>query len=168
MQKNKINIIFLDVDGVLNSRAYLNNHKDPEDEIDMRAVERLAKIYRQCNCKIVLSSSSRELCGDEMKAPHSMYKYLESCLAKYGMTIMDVTPMILSNRPEEIDAWLADNKDLVKNYVSLDDDFDEEHYESFGLGGHLVKTDFFVNNESEGGLQEQHVKKAKKILKEEA
>lgn len=53
MQKNKINIIFLDVDGVLNSRAYLNNHKDPEDEIDMRAVERLAKIYRQCNCKIV-------------------------------------------------------------------------------------------------------------------
>ena len=52
MQKNKINIIFLDVDGVLNSRAYLNNHKDPEDEIDMRAVERLAKIYRQCNCKI--------------------------------------------------------------------------------------------------------------------
>lgn len=44
MQKNKINIIFLDVDGVLNSRAYLNNHKDPEDEIDMRAVERLAKI----------------------------------------------------------------------------------------------------------------------------
>lgn len=106
MQKNKINIIFLDVDGVLNSRAYLNNHKDPEDEIDMRAVERLAKIYRQCNCKIVLSSSWRELCGDEMKAPHSMYKYLESCLAKYGMTIMDVTPMILSNRPEEIDAWL--------------------------------------------------------------
>ena len=92
MQKNKINIIFLDVDGVLNSRAYLNNHKDPEDEIDMRAVERLAKIYRQCNCKIVLSSSWRELCGDEMKAPHSMYKYLESCLAKYGMTIMDVTP----------------------------------------------------------------------------
>ena len=50
----------------------------------------------------------------------------------------------------------------------MDDDFDEEHYESFGLGGHLVKTDFFVNNESEGGLQEQHVKKAKKILKEEA
>lgn len=67
MQKNKINIIFIDVDGVLNSRAYLNNHKDPEDEIDMRAVERLAKIYRQCNCKIVLSSSWRELCGDERK-----------------------------------------------------------------------------------------------------
>ena len=42
------------------------------------------------------------------------------------------------------------------------------NHESFGLGGHLVKTDFFVNNESEGGLQEQHVKKAKKILKEEA
>ena len=69
---------------------------------------------------------------------------------------------------EEIAAWLADNKDLVKNYVSLDDDFDEEHYENFGLDGHLVRTDFFVDNESDGGLQEQHVEKAKKILKEEA
>lgn len=168
MQNNTTNIIFLDVDGVLNSRAYLNNHKDPKDEIDMRAVERLAEIYRQCDCKIVLSSSWRELCGDETKAPHSMYKYLEECLAKCGMTIMDVTPMILSNRPEEIAAWLTDNKDLVKNYVSLDDDFDEEHYENFGLGGHLVRTDFFVDNESEGGLQERHVEKAKRILKEEA
>ena len=84
------------------------------------------------------------------------------------MTIMDVTPMILSNRPEEIAAWLADNKDVVKNYVSLDDDFDEEHYESFGLGGHLVRTDFFVDNESDGGLQEKHVERAKRILKEEA
>ena len=142
MQKNKINIIFLDVDGVLNSRAYLNSHKDPEDEIDMRAVERLAKIYKQCNCKIVLSSSWRELCGDETKVPHSMYKYLESCLAKYGMTIMDVTPMILSNRPEEIAAWLADNKDLVKNYVSLDDDFDEEHYEALALAAILSRRIF--------------------------
>lgn len=168
MQDNTTNIIFLDVDGVLNSRAYLNSHKDLKDEIDMQAVERLAKIYRQCDCKIVLSSSWRELCGDETKAPHSMYKYLEECLAKCGMTIMDVTPMILSNRPEEIAAWLADNKDLVKNYVSLDDDFDEEHYESFGLGGHLVRTDFFVDNESDGGLQEKHVEKAKRILKEEA
>lgn len=168
MQKNTANIIFLDVDGVLNSRAYLNNHRTPEDEIDMRAVERLAEIYRQCDCKIILSSSWRELCRNDTKVPHPMYKYLEKCLAKCGMTITDMTPMILSNRPEEIAAWLANNKNLVKNYVSLDDDFDEEHYENFGLGGHLVKTDFFVDDESKGGLQEQHVEKAKKILKEEA
>ena len=57
---------------------------------------------------------------------------------------------------------------IFSGFSSIDDDFYEEHYESFGLGGHLVQTDFFVNNESEGGLQEQHVKKAKKILKEEA
>lgn len=158
------NIIFLDVDGVLNSMAYLKG-KDIGDEIDMRAVERLAEIYKECDCRIVLSSSWRELRGSETKEPHSMYRYLEDCLGQYGMEIMDVTPVIMSNRPEEIATWLKENRSLVKNFVSLDDDFDEKHYKNFGLGGHLVRTKFYVNDEAKGGLQAEHVKKAKRILK---
>lgn len=50
------NIIFLDVDGVLNNMAYLKG-KDTGEEIDMRAVERLAEICKECDCRIVLSSS---------------------------------------------------------------------------------------------------------------
>ena len=65
------NIIFLDVDGVLNNMAYLKG-KDTGEEIDMQAVERLAEIYKECDCRIVLSSSWRELCGSETKGPHSM------------------------------------------------------------------------------------------------
>ena len=158
------NIIFLDVDGVLNNMAYLEG-KDIGEEIDMRAVERLEKIYKEYDCKIVLSSSWRELCGSEIKEPHSMYKYLEDCLGKYGMKIVDVTPVIMSNRPEEIAAWLKENDNMIKNFVSLDDDFDEKHYKNFGLGGHLVKTEFYVNDETKGGLLEEHVEKAKRILK---
>lgn len=158
------NIIFLDVDGVLNSMAYLKG-KDIGDEIDMRAVERLAEIYKECDCRIVLSSSWRELRGSETKEPHSMYRYLENCLGKFGMEIMDVTPVRMSNRPEEIAAWLEENRNLVKNFVSLDDDFDEKHYKHFGLGGHLVRTEFYVDDETKGGLQDKHVKKAKRILK---
>lgn len=158
------NIIFLDVDGVLNNMAFLKG-KDIGEEIDMRAVERLAEIYKECDCRIVLSSSWRELCGSETKEPHSMYRYLEDCLGKYGMEIMDVTPVIMSNRPEEIAAWLEENRSLVKNFVSLDDDFDEKHYKNFGLGGHLVKTKFYVDDETKGGLLKEHVKKAKRILK---
>lgn len=158
------NIIFLDVDGVLNSMAYLKG-KDIGEEIDMRAVERLAEIYKEYDCKIVLSSSWRELCGGETKGPHSMYRYLEDCLGKYGMEIVDVTPMIMSNRPEEIAVWLEKNKSLVKNFVSLDDDFNEKHYKKFGLGGHLIRTQFYVHDETKGGLQDKHVKKAKRILK---
>lgn len=94
-----------------------------------------------------------------------MYRYLEDCLGKYGMEIMDVTPVIMSNRPEEIAAWLKENVNMVKNFVSLDDDFDEKHYKNFGLGGHLVKTKFYVDDETKGGLLEEHVEKAKRILK---
>ena len=94
-----------------------------------------------------------------------MYRYLEGCLGKYGMEIVDVTPVIMSNRPEEIAAWLEENGNLVKNFVSLDDDFDEKHYKKFGIGGHLVRTEFYVDDETKGGLLEEHVKKAKRILK---
>lgn len=93
------NIIFLDVDGVLNNMAYLKG-KCIGTEIDMRAVERLAEIYKEYNCKIVLSSSWRELLGGETKELHSMYNYQENCLGKYGMEIVDVTPVIMSRRPE--------------------------------------------------------------------
>lgn len=158
------NIIFLDVDGVLNSMAYLKG-KDIGEEIDMRAAKHLAKIYKECDCRIVLSSSWRELRSSETEGPHSMYKYLENCLGKYRMEIVDVTPVIMSNRPEEIAAWLKENGNKVKNFISLDDDFDEKHYRNFGLGGHLVRTEFYVNDETKGGLQAEHVKKAKRILK---
>lgn len=94
-----------------------------------------------------------------------MYRYLEGCLGKYGMEIVDVTPVIMSNRPEEIVAWLEENENLVKNFVSLDDDFDEKHYKKFGIGGHLVRTEFYVDDETKGGLLDEHVEKAKRILK---
>ena len=157
------NIIFLDVDGVLNNMAYLKG-KDIGEEIDMRAVERLAEICKECDCRIVLSSSWRELCGSETKGPHSMYRYLKDCLGKYGMEIVDVTPVIMSNRPEEIAAWLKENGSMVKNFVSLDDDFNEKHYKKFGIGGHLVRTEFYVDDETKGGLLDEHVEKAKRIL----
>ena len=144
--------------------AYLKG-KDIGGEIDMRAVKHLAEIYKECDCRIVLSSSWRELCGSETKESHSIYKYLEDCLGKYRMEIVDVTPVIMSNRPEEIAAWLKENENMVKNFVSLDDDFDEKHYRNFGLGGHLVRTKFYVDDEAKGGLQAEHVKKARRILK---
>ena len=43
-----VNIIFLDVDGVLNNMVFLKG-KDIGEEIDIRAVERLAEIYKECD-----------------------------------------------------------------------------------------------------------------------
>ena len=144
------NIIFLDVDGVLNNMAYLKG-KDTREEIDMQAVERLAEIYKECDCRIVLSSSWRELCGSETKEHHSMYRYLEDCLGKYGMEIMDVTPVIMSNRPEEIAAWLKKNVNMVKNFVSLDDDFDEKITKVSGLAVILLRLNSMLTMRRKAG-----------------
>ena len=63
------NIIFLDVDGVLNSYPYTKSLPEVEDfdnqtevehdEIRDYHVQMLAKIYHSCNARIVLSSTEQ-------------------------------------------------------------------------------------------------------------
>ena len=94
-----------------------------------------------------------------------MYKYLTDCLAKHSMEIIDQTPVIGLNRPQEIAAWLEgqQNKDDI-NFVILDDDFQKERYDDYGIGDHLVHTTYFSRTIDEGGLQESHVQQAIAIL----
>lgn len=161
-----MNIIFLDVDGVLNSMAYFKQNKNRgHSYISDYHLQMLAKIYHTCDCKIVLSSSWRELDDESDIHVYYMYKYLVDELARYNMEIIDKTPVINMNRPLEIKTWLdsQDNKDI--NFVSLDDDFSKDKYEKYGIADCLVKTEFFCDNISDGGLHEKHVKQAISILK---
>lgn len=161
-----MNIIFLDIDGVLNSSAYFKNNKDKSmNDISDFHLQMLAKIYHTCDAKIVLSSSWRELDDSSDVHVYWMWKYLVDSLAKYDMEIIDKTPYIHSNRPLEIKTWL-DNKEEKEEirFISLDDDFSKEHYDEYGIGDCLVKTRFFVDDEKDGGLQKEHVVAAIKIL----
>ena len=36
--------------------------------------------------------------------------------------------------------------------------------QGYGIGGHLVQTEFFTDNINDGGLQEKHVRLAKKLF----
>lgn len=162
-----MNIIFLDVDGVLNSMPYFEKNKDKGHmEISDYHLQMLAKIYHTCDAKIVLSSSWRELDDESDIHVYWMYQYLVDELARYCMEIISKTPVIDMNRPLEIKTWL-DNRDDKENirFVSLDDDFSKEKYDAYGIGDCLVKTEFFCSNISEGGLQQKHVDKAIEILK---
>lgn len=160
-------IIFLDVDGVLNSSAYFKENKGKgRIEISNFHLQMLAKIYHSCNAKIVLSSSWRELDDPSDIHVYWMYEYLINELARYDMEIIDKTPYVDNNRPLEIKTWL-DNYDQNVNFVSLDDDWSRKHYNKYGIGEHLVKTKFFCYEVSEGGLQQEHVDRAIKILKGE-
>ena len=106
-----MNIIFLDVDGVLNSMAYFEQNKDKgRIEISDYHLQMLAKIYHACDAKIVLSSSWRELDDESDIHVYWMYEYLVNELAKYDMEIISKTPVIKMNRPLEIKTWLDNRK----------------------------------------------------------
>lgn len=169
-----MNIIFLDVDGVLNSMAYFKwlketgnaLHKNGEyNDISDFHLQMLAKIYHTCDAHIVLTSTWRELDDETDMNCYPMYQYLVDSLAKYDMKIMSKTPVIWMNRPLEIVTWLnnrVDREDI--RFVSLDDDYSLEEYKEQGIETCLIRTRFFCNELSEGGLQQEHVDKAIEIL----
>lgn len=164
-----MNIIFLDIDGVLNSLPYFESIKgikhDKYNEISNFHLKKLSEIYHICNAQIVLSSTWRELDDPLDTNCYPMYEYLVKSLEKYGMKIMSKTPVINMNRPLEIVTWLNNrsDKDSIK-FVSLDDDFSVEDYAQYGIEDKLIHTKFFCNDISEGGLQQEHVDRAIKIL----
>lgn len=154
-----MNIIFLDIDGVLNSYAY---HKETGNDLNLKSVDILSQIYHKFNCKIVLSSTWRELKDISEESAQKMWKHLVDTLSKYNMEIYDITPTIKNNRPLEIATWLQNNS--CSNYVILDDDFPLLEYKKYGLEKHVVKTIYFTYKVENGGLQEKHKDKAFKIL----
>lgn len=147
-------IIFLDVDGVLNSVTFYEKFLsegidcDREDILDQTALCRLAKIVRDTNAGIVISSSWRW--------DANALRILTTQLAVYGIipigtTIQEIRVNL--SRAEEIRMWLKEHPE-VNNYVVLDDDvMDVEE-----IASHHIKTNF------NKGLEMNHVEQAKKIL----
>ena len=158
-------IIFLDVDGVLNSLEYFDQLKNSDQskkigeyqELDVEKVRLLAEIITNTGAEIVLSSTWRDIGRKEGQRDHPMYQYLVDTLDAFGLKIIDHTPYFEYDRPREIKEWLNRQEDKDIRFVSLDDDFTPEAYEKYGIGEYLVRTTFYGSN---GGLQKVHVKKA--------
>lgn len=166
---NKPKIIFLDIDGVLNSNNwYVYIHDTPCDDsrpnfidpdIDYRAVDRLNEIIKNTGAKIVLSSSWRV--GDEL-----IWERIKTRLNRAGIArelIIDRTPsynQIGCVRGNEILHWIKTHYDELgshldyKNYVIIDDDIDMLLYQKYN----------FINTSFWDGLTDEHVKEAIKIL----
>lgn len=176
-------VVFLDIDGVLNSEKwhrYLHDNVDPHEwsaqypfyEIDPESVKWLNYVTDQTGAKIVVSSAWR--LGRTIEE-------LTGILQKCGVTgeIIDITPHMQFTRatPDtvprgcEIDYWLStkgfvrinwskdtqkeyEEKAQVKNYVIFDDDSDI----MYDQREHFVKCPAFT------GLTEIEAKKAIEIL----
>ncbi len=150
-----MNVIFLDVDGVLNDQDLIfEKYKTQELEISRDKLLLLKEIIiSNDDTKVVLSSSWRIGLlrkNGKIVADTTYHKEFLELLEEYGIEIYDITPSMM-NRTEEIRYYLDNNKD-IDGYVVLDDDLVDDENQ--------VRTDFF-----NGGLTEEHVTLAIDMLK---
>lgn len=154
-------IIFLDVDGVLNSTKWLIEQYElqkgtaqtfmyrSEKEFDPIAVKLMSNFVEDIGADVVISSSWRIL--------HSLEE-INAYLTQNGWTAklpFDVTPRTSKGfRGDEINVWLLEHFDNITSYVIFDDDGD------FHPAQNLVRTNV------EYGLQPEDIEKAKKYLME--
>jgi hypothetical protein len=186
-----MNIIFLDIDGVLNgynrwntlgwnivckfnSEKLRNWYRELTDPcgVHKNKVKLLAEIVHSTNAKVVMSSCWRhsywKFVNGETNSIDDVKK-LADLLNKYNIDIIDITPRSKSGRREdEIIAWLSRHEDEVDSFVILDDEnFDLECF----IDKELVQTSSISKGEiirgfdyEDTGLKRKHVKKAIEVL----
>jgi histidinol phosphatase-like enzyme len=143
-----MNLIFLDVDGVLNSA------KD-KFSIELKSkshMHHLKRVVVEGNASVVISSSWR-MSG-------SLYETLVTKLKNRKIQVIGKTP-ICGKRGAEIKIWLSLAKKCymdIDNFVILDDEVHD--IQETELINHLVKTDMTI------GLQKEDADKAIAILKD--
>lgn len=167
-----MNILFLDIDGVLNSIPYFKFIKGildrEQNEIDETKMFYLKQIVEENNCNIVLSSSWRTSRDSSEPAEIECWNYLVDVFRKYDLEIMDITPVIDDVRPLEIQTWLEAQKSEEPIYwISIEDDWDDEVYGEFGLKGHLIETKLFGESPDSAGLLATHVETAKELFRKQ-
>ncbi len=137
-------IIFLDFDGVLTDRHWLQK-EDSRGDLSPKLVDRLNSIVRQTGACVVVTSTWRIL--------HNLDQ-IKTVLDRAGFIgeVVGLTPGGGGRRGPQIREWIYEHA-FQGPFVILDDDSDMDE-----LADKLVKTDFEV------GLQNEHVRKAVEVL----
>jgi hypothetical protein len=163
MEENKIKIIFLDIDGVLNSVKSMTESDDRKwsDEPSIENIGWLNLIIEKTDAKIVISSTWRH--GNHA----SLFDRYFHALGIIG-EVIDITPRLDSYRGAEIKCWLIEHaskivkykdsqwciyKEPIESFVIIDDDSDMED---------LIENLVLVDNKT--GLSKENAEKAIKIL----
>lgn len=162
-----IKVVFLDIDGVLNSYFWNDSHqRDISDGtlFDEEKIKLLARLVNNTNSKIILHSGWRIWFNSEIKPVCKKAQKLLDLLSYEGLTIDGLTPDLTTKeirktkkfslvKAEEILSWLKSHND-VSGWVVLDDlDLHNEQIER-----HQVKPDQTI------GLTVENIEEAEKIL----
>jgi hypothetical protein len=126
-----VKVLFLDIDGVLNSlrsalvhKGFPFNFKDHRDRFDWIAVGLIRRVCIESGAQIVLSSTWR-----------TQYTY-DEVARELDLPIVGATPKLNGPRGLEINAWLSEHSE-VESYVIVDDNADMLPEQ----GGRFVQTD---------------------------
>lgn len=152
-------VIFLDIDGVLNSHAYdRRRDRNARSYIDESRMPLVKEIVEATEARIVLSSSWRAHWDRQKFLCDEHGLYVDKVLKKFGLSIFDKTPDlgIFASRQDEINKWLNDTSENIESFVIIDDYADELDT----LSEYLVTTDPVLRL----GLEQEHVKRAIEIL----
>ena len=106
-----MNIVFLDIDGVLTYDGY---EKHEAAHIDENKVELLAEIVKETDSKIVLISSWRGRFINGSYVHPKIYYILIKILEKYGLLISDIVPYIKVEITDKRDTSSLTLNDLSK------------------------------------------------------
>lgn len=160
-------IVFLDIDGVLNSNFWNDNHQKEISDgtlIDKEKIRILEPLIKRANANIILHSGWRFWFDSELKPLRIEAQRLIELLAEEELTISGVTPDLTTEeiratkkfslvKADEILLWLKLHND-VTGWVVLDDlDLHNCHVEQ-----HQVKTNPKI------GLTVENIKLAEEIL----
>ena len=160
-------IIFLDIDGVLNSDSTFKENegfskaisKLPKNsspsplylsqinDLDNNKISLIKELSHVTNSKIVITSTWRNL---------KIWPLIEEYLITKGLPIIYTTPYIENNRSKEIATYLKEHPD-ISNFIIIDDDFFpgyEEYCDKF------IHPSFYQD-----GFTEEHLELAKTLLK---
>ena len=152
-------ILFLDIDGVLNSKRYDDTRGSVSSfNIDESRLPLVKEIIDRTDAEIVLSSTWRRKLYNNIRPKCGEGTRLLFTFEKYSLKISYITPDIGDNvsRPQEILAWLSEHKGEVDAFAILDDAFG-----GWGeLEDYLVRTNYRIGR----GLERRHVDAAVAIL----
>lgn len=148
-------VLFLDIDGVLNSHRYMGVHPDafsdedgPEDlwELDPEACARLENLIQRTRAVLVVSSMWRKYHSAEEL---TRFLRLRGCPSA---VVVGVTPDLAAPRGDEIHAYLKEHPE-VSQFAIVDDDADLEPF-----------FDKLVQTTMAEGLLDHHVEALVKLL----
>jgi len=158
-------IIFLDIDGVLNTYYTKELTSTGSIFVEEKNIKILKQLIDQTDAKVVLSSTWRmgwKHLDVGMKKTEFAKDFIElrNKLGEFGIELYGKTPIFdrfMRRRGDEIKAYLDDHEE-VDGYVVIDD-IDGKWIRP--CSSHLLQTS------ERKGLEEKHIKTAKRILQME-